>query len=59
VSLNGWQIGEIRKAIAEADRGDFASDKEVRHSLRRLRRKSNSQLQPLKWQPKLNDVRHS
>ena len=24
-----WQIGEIRKAIAEADRGEFASDDEV------------------------------
>ena len=55
--LNEWQIGEIRKAIAEANRGDFASDKEVRHSLRRLRRKSDSQLQPLKGPLKL-DERH-
>lgn len=26
VDLNEWQIQEIRSAIAEADRGDFASD---------------------------------
>jgi predicted transcriptional regulator len=29
VSLNDWQIAEIKKGIAEADRGDFASDREV------------------------------
>ena len=26
VDLNEWQIQEIRSAITEADRGDFASD---------------------------------
>jgi predicted transcriptional regulator len=41
VSLNEWQIGEIRKAIAEADRGDFATDKQVPHSLKRLRKKKS------------------
>ena len=30
VDLNEWQLGEIEKAIAEADRGDFASDELVR-----------------------------
>ena len=30
VELNEWQIGETRAALAEADAGDFASDKEVR-----------------------------
>jgi RHH-type rel operon transcriptional repressor/antitoxin RelB len=30
VSLNEWQIAEIQKSLAEADRGDFASDQEVR-----------------------------
>ena len=30
VKLNEWQVGEIEKAIQEADRGDFASDKEVK-----------------------------
>ena len=29
VQLNEWQIEEIRKGIAEADRGDFADEKEV------------------------------
>ena len=29
VTLNEWQIAEIRKGLAEADRGDFASDKDV------------------------------
>jgi predicted transcriptional regulator len=27
--MRQWQIEEIRKAIAEADAGDFASDQEV------------------------------
>ena len=26
VDLNEWQVQEIRSAVAEADRGDFASD---------------------------------
>ena len=30
VDLNEWQIQEIRNAIAEADRDDFASDDLVR-----------------------------
>jgi len=30
VKLNEWQVGEIEKAIQEADRGDFASAKEVK-----------------------------
>jgi RHH-type transcriptional regulator, rel operon repressor / antitoxin RelB len=30
VSINEWQIQEIRAAIAEADAGDFASDAEVK-----------------------------
>jgi RHH-type transcriptional regulator, rel operon repressor / antitoxin RelB len=30
VSLNEWQIAEIQKSLAEADRGDFASDQDVR-----------------------------
>ena len=31
--LNEWQIQEIRTAIAEAERGDFASDGPVRDVL--------------------------
>jgi predicted transcriptional regulator len=29
ISLHRWQIEEIKKAVAEADAGDFASDDEV------------------------------
>jgi RHH-type rel operon transcriptional repressor/antitoxin RelB len=35
VSLNDWQIAEIKKGIAEADRGDFASDKEVERTVKK------------------------
>ncbi len=35
VSLNDWQIAEIKKGIAEADRGDFASDKEVGRTVKK------------------------
>jgi len=30
VKLNEWQVGEIEKAIREADRGEFVSDKAVK-----------------------------
>lgn len=29
LDLEAWQIGEIRKALAEAETGDFATDEEV------------------------------
>jgi RHH-type rel operon transcriptional repressor/antitoxin RelB len=29
VANNEWQIAEIQKALAEADAGDFATDKDV------------------------------
>ena len=29
VELNAWQIQRIREGIAEADRGEFATDEEV------------------------------
>jgi len=29
IELEGWQIGEIRQALTEADAGDFASDDET------------------------------
>jgi RHH-type transcriptional regulator, rel operon repressor / antitoxin RelB len=29
VETNEWQVAEIKDALAEADAGDFASDKEV------------------------------
>ena len=30
LAREAWQIGELQKAIAEADAGDFATDDEVR-----------------------------
>jgi predicted transcriptional regulator len=30
VDLDHWQIQEARKGLTEADRGDFASDKDCR-----------------------------
>jgi len=33
-----WQIEEIKKGIAEADRGDFVSDEEMQQTLKRLMR---------------------
>ena len=33
VDLNEWQVQEIRAAIAEADREDFASEAEVKEVL--------------------------
>jgi RHH-type transcriptional regulator, rel operon repressor / antitoxin RelB len=40
VALNEWQIEEIRKGIEEADRGEFASDKQVEQSLKRWTRRA-------------------
>jgi predicted transcriptional regulator len=35
VSLNEWQIEEISKALVEADRGEFASEKQVEKVMRK------------------------
>ena len=35
LALNEWQVGEIRKALVEADHGEFASEKEVRQVLKK------------------------
>ncbi|HEX6804066.1 MAG TPA: CopG family ribbon-helix-helix protein [Terriglobales bacterium] len=35
VELNDWQIAEIKKGIAEADRGEFASEAEVEKTIRK------------------------
>jgi RHH-type transcriptional regulator, rel operon repressor / antitoxin RelB len=40
MTLNEWQIAEIKKAIAEADRGDFATNKQVQQSLIRWMRRA-------------------
>jgi RHH-type transcriptional regulator, rel operon repressor / antitoxin RelB len=40
VSVNEWQINEIKKGIAEADAGDFATDEEMQQTIRRLTRRA-------------------
>jgi len=35
VALNEWQIEEIKKAIKQADAGDFATDEEVEEMFRK------------------------
>jgi predicted transcriptional regulator len=35
LALNEWQIEETKRALAEADRGDFASDQEVQETIRK------------------------
>ena len=34
IAWNDWQIEEISKGMAEAERGDFASDQDVEQTLR-------------------------
>lgn len=33
LDLNQWQINQIKQAVASADRGEFASEKEVEEFL--------------------------
>ena len=40
VSVNEWQINEIKKGIAEAEAGDFVSEKEMQQTIRRLTRRA-------------------
>jgi len=40
VSVNEWQITEIKKAVAAADRGEFASAKQVEQGLKRWTRRA-------------------
>jgi predicted transcriptional regulator len=40
VSVNEWQINEIKKGLAEADAGDFATDEEMQRTIRRLTRRA-------------------
>jgi predicted transcriptional regulator len=35
IELNEWQIQEIKKAVSEADKGEFASDSAVNKTLAR------------------------
>jgi RHH-type transcriptional regulator, rel operon repressor / antitoxin RelB len=40
VSVNEWQINEIKKGLAEADAGDYASEKEMQQTINRLTRRA-------------------
>ena len=40
VALNNWQIDETNKALSEADRGDFADDKNVEKTVRKWTRRA-------------------
>jgi predicted transcriptional regulator len=40
VQLNEWQIEEIKKGLAEADAGDFASDEEVERVMNKWTRRA-------------------
>jgi RHH-type transcriptional regulator, rel operon repressor / antitoxin RelB len=40
VSVNEWQINEIKKGLAEADACDFATDEEMKQTIRRLTRRA-------------------
>jgi len=40
VALNEWQVGEIREALKEAERGEFASDTEVKRFFDNWRRRA-------------------
>lgn len=37
VALNAWQIARIKEGIAEADRGEFATDEEVEAVFRKYK----------------------
>jgi predicted transcriptional regulator len=38
VALQEWQVADIKQALKEADAGDFASDRDVDTTFRKLRR---------------------
>jgi len=40
VTVNEWQIDEIRKGLAEADAGDFATDEEVQQVMKKWTRRA-------------------
>jgi RHH-type transcriptional regulator, rel operon repressor / antitoxin RelB len=40
VTLNEWQIEEIKKGIAEAERGDFATDDDVNRVVKKWTRRA-------------------
>jgi RHH-type rel operon transcriptional repressor/antitoxin RelB len=40
VTLNDWQIAEIKKGLTEADRGEFATDDEVQRVVKKWSRRA-------------------
>lgn len=40
IAVNEWQIEEIAKGLEEADRGEFASDKEVQETMMKWKRRA-------------------
>ena len=40
VALNSWQIREIHKGLAEAERGEFATESEVRRIAKKWARRA-------------------
>ena len=40
VTLNEWQIEEIKKGLAEADRGEFATSEEVERVMKRWKHRA-------------------
>jgi RHH-type rel operon transcriptional repressor/antitoxin RelB len=40
VSVNEWQIAEIKKGLAEADAGDFATGEEVQQVMKKWTRRA-------------------
>ncbi|HEX3094984.1 MAG TPA: ribbon-helix-helix protein, CopG family [Candidatus Angelobacter sp.] len=38
IALNDWQIEEIKKAVKEADRGDFATERDVQKVMKKWTR---------------------
>lgn len=40
VALNNWQIQETIKALSEADRGDFATEADVKRTLKKWSRRA-------------------
>jgi RHH-type rel operon transcriptional repressor/antitoxin RelB len=41
VALNDWQIEEIKKGLAEVDRGEFATEKDVERTLKKWTRRAD------------------
>jgi RHH-type rel operon transcriptional repressor/antitoxin RelB len=41
LALNDWQISEIKKAIQEADRGEFASEQDVQKVMKKWARNAH------------------